>query len=225
MKDERFADRQDAGRKLADHLVGYRDLDDAIVLALPRGGVPVAAEVARAIHAPLDVLVARKIGVPTHPELAMGAIASIAGSIETVTNDDVMSRLHQFGMTREAFDQVAERETTELARRQEAYRGDRPPVEVTGRTVILVDDGLATGATMRAAIHVVRQEGPARVTVAVPVGAPDTCDAIRDEVDELICLYAPQQFWAVGQAYYDFSQTTDDEVRSILASVPDPDEE
>lgn len=219
MKDERFTDRRDAGRRLADHLIGYRDLPDAIVLGLPRGGVPVAAEVARAIRAPLDVLVARKISVPSHPELAMGAIASIAGTIETVTNDDVMARLHQYGMDLGSFAQVAEREAGELARRQAAYRGERRPVEVTGRTVILVDDGLATGATMRAAIMVVRQESPARVAVAVPVGSPETCDELRDEVDELICLYAPQQFWAVGQAYEDFGQTTDEEVQAILAET------
>jgi putative phosphoribosyl transferase len=219
MNEQRFTDRRDAGRQLADHLIGYRDLPDAIVLALPRGGVPVAAEVARAIRVPLDVLVARKIGVPSQPELAMGAIASIAGTIETVVNDDVMA----FSQSGE-FDQVAERETAELARRQAAYRGDLPPVQVTGRTVIIVDDGLATGATMRAAIAAVRHEAPARLAVAVPVGSPQTCDEIRDTVDELICLYAPQQFWAVGQAYQRFGQTTDDEVRSILSEFTDAEE-
>jgi putative phosphoribosyl transferase len=219
MNETRFTDRRDAGHRLADHLIGYRDLPDAIVLALPRGGVPVAAEVARAIRAPLDVLVVRKIGVPSQPELAMGAIASIAGTIETVTNDDVLAYSRS-----EEFEKVAERETTELARRQAAYRGDQPPVEVTGRTVILVDDGLATGATMRAAIAVVRHEGPARLAVAVPVGSPGTCDEIRGLVDELICLYAPRQFWAVGQAYDDFGQTTDDEVRTILAEFAETDQ-
>jgi len=219
MNEMRFTDRRDAGRRLADHLIGYRDLPDAIVLALPRGGVPVAAEVARAIRAPLDVLVARKIGVPSQPELAMGAIASIAGTIETVTNDGVIA----YSRSGE-FDRVAEKEAVELARRQKAYRRDLPPVVVTGLTVILVDDGLATGATMRAAIEAVRHEAPARLAVAVPVGSPDTCDEIRELVDELICLYAPQQFWAVGQVYDDFGQTTDDEVRSILAEFAEPDQ-
>ena len=218
MNELRFTNRRDAGRRLADHLIGYRDLPDAIVLALPRGGVPVAAEVARAIRAPLDVLVARKVGVPSQPELAMGAIASIAGTIETVTNDEVLAYARPG-----EFDQVAQREAVELARRQQEYRGDRPAVVVTGLTVILVDDGLATGATMRAAIAAVRHETPARITVAVPVGSPDTCDEIRDLVDELICLYAPQRFWAVGQAYENFGQTTDAEVRSILAEFADMD--
>jgi len=221
----RFTDRRDAGRRLADHLVGYRDLPDAIVLALPRGGVPVAAEVARAIRVPLDVLVARKVGVPGHPELAMGAIASIGGVLETVTNDDVLAQLQHGEGTKDSFAEVVEQETAELARRQTAYRGDLPAVPVTGRTVILVDDGLATGATMRAAIAALRQEGPARVTVAVPVGSPSTCDEIRDLVDELVCLYAPQQFWAVGQVYDDFGQTSDEEVRRILAEFTDSDED
>src|SRR5690606_13887319 len=141
------------------------------------------------------------------------------GAIETVTNDDVMAYSRP-----DEFEKVAEREAAELARRQMAYRGDQPPLEVTGRTVLLVDDGLATGATMRAAIAVVRQEGPARLAVAVPVGSPRTCDELRDLVDELICLYAPQQFWAVGQAYEDFGQTTDDEVRTILAEFAESDQ-
>lgn len=208
----RFTDRRDAGRRLADQLVGYRDLPGVIVLALPRGGVPVAAEVARGIRAPLDVLVVRKVGVPSQPELAMGAIASIGGVIETVTNDDVLAYSRSGD-----FERVAERETVELARRQTAYRGNLPPIEVTGRTVILVDDGLATGVTMRAAIAAVRQASPARLAVGVPVGSPETCDELRALVDELVCLSEPRRFWAVGQAYDDFSQTTDEEVRDILA--------
>lgn len=217
MSGEKFTDRRDAGRRLAGWMTEYREHSDAIVLGLPRGGVPVAAEVAHAVGAPLDVLVARKLGVPNHPELAMGAIAAVASSVQTVRNDDVMAQVEQFGMDGDSFSRVAADELVELRRRQEAYRGDRPPLEVRGRTIFLVDDGLATGATMRAAIRVLKQERPARVVVAVPVGSARTCDEIRQDVDGLVCLSTPDPFWAVGQAYDQFDQTSDDEVRQLLA--------
>lgn len=220
MEDERFTDRWHAGEAVAGRMAAYRCRPSLLILALPRGGVPVAAEVARALDAPLDVLVVRKIGVPGHRELAMGAIAAVAGTIETVRNADVMAQMNQLNVDADAaFAQVAARERDELNRRQRAYRGDRPPVEVTGRTVILVDDGLATGATMRAAITVVKQEKPERLVVAVPVGSRDTCDELRQLVDELVCVSTPEPFWAVGQAYVLFDQTTDDEVRRILGTA------
>lgn len=217
--DERFRDRRHAGRVLAEELMRFRGLPGVLILALPRGGVPVAAEVARAIEAPLDVLVVRKLGLPTHPEVAMGAIAAIAGTIETVRNEDVLAQANRSGTEPSAFATVAAREEVELNRRQRAYRGGRPPVDVTHRTVLLVDDGLATGATMRAAITVVKQEKPARLVVAVPVGARDTCDELSGLVDELVCVLTPEPFWAVGQAYETFTQTTDDEVRRLLGSA------
>jgi putative phosphoribosyl transferase len=181
------------------------------VLALPRGGVPVAYEVALALDAPLDVLVVRKIGAPGHPELAIGAIASGGAR---VVNESVVDEL---GLNDESIARAADAEKEELARRERTYRGDRPPVDVEGRTVILVDDGLATGATMRAAALALRAQNPARVVVAVPVAAEQTCAELRDDVDEVVCALTPEPFLAVGAWYEDFSQTTDEEVRELLA--------
>lgn len=206
-----FTDRADAGRQLARRLGQDAPRGDVIVLALPRGGVPVAYEVAETLRAPLDVLVVRKLGVPGHEELAMGALAP--GGARRL-NDDVV---RYFRVTNDVIDRVAERETRELERRERAYRGGRPPLDVAGRTVLLIDDGLATGATMRAAVHAVRSLGAARVTVAVPVASPDVCRALRRDVDEVVCLETPDAFRAVGQAYEDFRQTSDDEVRALLA--------
>src|SRR5215207_6431223 len=205
-----FRDRTDAGRRLADSLAGYADRPDVLVLALPRGGVPVAFEVAERLEAPLDIFLVRKLGVPGQEELAMGAIAT--GGVRVV-NEDVVSYLHISG---EAIDAVAAVEQRELERRERAYRDDRPPPDVRGKTVILVDDGLATGSTMRAAAAALRKQGPARIVVAVPVSSPETCDEFRSEVDEIVCAVTPRPFRGVGMWYDDFSQTTDAEVRDLL---------
>ena len=207
-----FQDRTDAGRQLAEELLSYAGRDDAIVLALPRGGVPVAFEVAQRLGVPLDVFVVRKLGVPGHEELAMGAIAS--GGIR-VLNEDVLYVLPD---AQSIVEMVTAIEREELKRRERDYRGDRPAPEVRGRTVILVDDGLATGATMRAAAAALRQQGAAKIIVAVPVGAPGTCHEIRSVADEVVCLQTPGSFMGVGQYYEDFSQTTDEEVRELLAA-------
>src|SRR6266403_900089 len=185
MTPKRFRDRREAGRLLAAKLTAYANRPDVIVLALPRGGVPVAYEVARALGAPLDVFVVRKLGVPGYEELAMGAVAT--GGVR-VLNDQLVNRL---GIPEHIIDAVAARERRELARRERLYRGDRPPPDVRGRTVILIDDGLATGSTMRAAIAALRQQHPARIVVAVPVGAPETCAEFQDEADEAICALTP----------------------------------
>jgi predicted phosphoribosyltransferase len=206
-----FRDRAEAGRVLAVELATYAGRSDVVLLALPRGGVPVAYEVARALGAPLDVFVVRKLGVPGHEELAMGALAT--GGV-LVLNDDVVEALR---ITRQEIDDVAERERAELVRREREYRGDRPALDVRGRTAILVDDGLATGSTMRAAAVALRRLGPQRLVVAVPVGSPDTCRGLRAEVDEVVCAFSPHPFYAVGFWYADFAQTTDDEVRDFLA--------
>jgi putative phosphoribosyl transferase len=205
-----YADRREAGRELGQLLRKYADRDDVIVLALPRGGVPVAFEVATALAAPLDVFLVRKLGTPGHRELAMGAIAS--GGI-TVLNDDVVQYL---GITREQIDAVAREEQQELERREAAYRTGRslPPLE--NKVVIMVDDGLATGSTMRAAVQAVKQQNPARVIVAVPVGARETCEELRGSADEVVCGRTPTPFSAVGQWYLNFDQTTDEEVRDLL---------
>ena len=208
-----FRDRTEAGRVLADALSHYAGRDDVLVLALPRGGVPVAYEVARALDAPLDVFVVRKLGVPGHEELAMGAIAS--GGVR-VLNEEVVRPL---GIPRAVIDQVTRLEMRELQRREELYRGNRPRADVRGKTVILIDDGLATGSTMHAAAAALRQLRPERLVVAVPTAAPDTCDAFRSVVDEVVCATTPQPFHAVGAWYEDFSQTTDDEVREYLAAA------
>ena len=198
---------------LAGLLQGYARRNDVVVLALPRGGVPVAHEVATALHVPLDVFSVRKLGVPGHPELAMGAIAS--GGVQ-VLNDDVLAWYRPSADTLEA---VARVEMRELARRERLYREGRPLMPVEGRTVILVDDGLATGSTMRAAVEAVRQLHARQVVVAAPVGAPDTCQALRRLADDVVCALTPDQFTAVGAWYLDFSETTDDEVRRLLQEV------
>jgi putative phosphoribosyl transferase len=211
-----FQDRTDAGRQLAENLLSYAGRDDVIVLALPRGGVPVAFEVAQRLGVPLDVFVVRKLGVPGHEELAMGAIAS--GGVR-VLNEDVLYVLPD---AQSIVEMVTAIEREELKRRERSYRGDRPAPEVRGRTVILVDDGLATGATMRAAAAALRQQGAAKIIVAVPVGAPSTCHEIRSVSDEIVCLQTPGSFMGVGQYYEDFSQTTDEEVRELLAQANSP---
>jgi predicted phosphoribosyltransferase len=206
-----YADRADAGRALAKALGRLRAAPDAIVLGLPRGGVPVAFEVARALELPLDVLVVRKLGLPQQPELAMGAIAS-GGAL--VVNDEVVRYLGGRG---EAFDAVRAHEQAELERRERDYRGARPPLEMAGRTAILVDDGLATGATMEAAVRALKSLGASRVVVAVPVASVEACERIEAIADEVVCLAAPSFFSAVGQWYADFGQTDDAEVRELLA--------
>ena len=207
---QRFRDRAEAGTLLAAQLGEYAGRADVLVLALPRGGVPVAAEVAHALGAPLDVYVVRKLGVPGQEELAMGAIAT--GGVR-VLNDEVVRVLR---VSEEVIDAVAAEEGQELERREREYRGDRPPPDVRGRIVILVDDGLATGSTMRAAVAALRRQGPARIVMAVPVGAPETCGEMQEEADEAVCARTPEPFYAVGLWYEDFSQTTDDEVRDLL---------
>jgi putative phosphoribosyl transferase len=205
-----YRDRSDAGKKLATKLSAYKDRDDVLVLALPRGGVPVAFEVAQALDAPLDVFLVRKLGVPGHEELAMGAIAT--GGVR-VLNEEVVDYLQ---IPDRVIDSIAATELKELKRRAVAYRGNRREPEVKGKTVILIDDGLATGSTIRAAAQALRQQQPARIVVAVPVSAPQTCDEYQIGVDEIICAATPEPFWGVGLWYHDFSQTTDEEVRDLL---------
>lgn len=205
-----FRDRKEAGQYLARKLMKYARRPDVLVLGLPRGGVPVAFEVATALNALLDVFVVRKLGVPGHEELAMGALAS--GGLR-VLNDDVVRGLQ---IPYRVIDSVIAKERQELERRERLYRGERQALSVRGRTVILVDDGLATGSTMRAAIAALRLQRPARIIVAVPVGAADTCAEFQDEADEVICGAMPEPFYAVGAYYRDFSQTTDEEVHDLL---------
>jgi predicted phosphoribosyltransferase len=208
-----YRDRREAGETLAARVREQLGLSDAVVLALPRGGVPVGFEVARGLDAPLDVFVVRKLGVPGHEEFAMGAIAT--GGV-TVLNDAVINEL---GITPEQVNAVAARETGELRRREFSYRANRPAVDVAKRVALLVDDGLATGFTMRAAIAATREREPQRLVVAVPVGAADTCEEIAHEVDLLICPRQPEAFHAVGLWYEDFAATTDEEVRECLAAA------
>jgi len=208
---EGFRDRREAGQILAELLKKYQDREDVLVLGLPRGGVPVAAEVARELRAPLDVFVVRKLGVPGHEELAFGAIAS--SGIRTL-NRDVVDQLR---LGPGDIERVTDREQAELSRREQVYRGKRGPLEVTGRTVLLVDDGLATGATMRAAVRDLRQRDPRKVVVAVPTGAPETCRDLAMEADEVVCVMTPEYFAGVGRCYRDFSQTSDKEVEALLA--------
>lgn len=205
-----FSDRREAGRKLGNRLRRYRERGDVIVLALPRGGVPVGFEVARALKAPLDVLVVRKLGFPGDEEMAMGAIAT-AGT--RVLNRDVIAAL---GIAQDVIDKVIAKEEQELLRRERLYRGDRAPPYLEGRTVIVVDDGLATGATMRAAVMALRDKHPARIVVAAPVGSREICEAMKAVADEVVCVTMPRYFVGVGSWYSDFSQTSDDEVRSLL---------
>ena len=205
-----FRDRTEAGKHLATKLLNYKNRPDVLVLALPRGGVPVAFEVAQAIDSPLDVFLVRKLGVPGHEELAMGAIST--GGVR-VLNEDVVDYLL---IPEHVIDAIAAEELKELERRELAYRGNRPEPDVKGKTVILIDDGLATGSTIRAAAQALRQQQPARIVVAVPVSAQETCDEYRIGVDEIICAITPERFLGVGRWYLDFSQTTDEEVRDLL---------
>lgn len=212
----RYRDRTEAGRALAGRLHAWAGRPDVLVLALPRGGVPVAYEVAAALDAPLDIFLVRKLGVPGHEEFAIGAIAT--GGVR-VLNDDL---LDQLGLDERDLEALTRRERAELERRERAYRGARPPPDVRGKTVILVDDGLATGSTMRAAIEALRAEGPARIVVAVPTAAMETCDELADLVDDVVCASTPEPFVAVGLWYDDFSQTSDEEVRELLAAAARP---
>lgn len=205
-----FKNRRDAGKQLAEKLSEYEGQDDVIVLGLPRGGVPVAFEVAKALNVPLDVFIVRKLGVPGQPELAMGAIAS--GDIQ-VMNDSVVRRA---GISEAQIEEVSQQEKEELKKREKAYRGARPDIDLQGKTVLLVDDGLATGASMRAAISALREHDPEKIIVAVPTAPPDTCQEFEPEVDQIICLHTPTPFWGVGGSYQNFSQTTNKEVRELL---------
>jgi len=208
-----FRDRQDAGRQLAQALSGYAGRRDAVVLALPRGGVEVGYQVARALGLPMAVYLVRKLGVPGQPELAMGAIAS--GGVRVMNHDVVRS----LGISDEQVEEVAAREQAELERREDVYRGERPMPDLTGHTVILVDDGLATGATMRAAVQAVRTQKPARIVVAVPTAPADTVGDFESLVDEMVCLVTPTPFFGVGGSYLDFSQTSDSRVCELLAKA------
>jgi len=210
MPDLPFRDRPQAGQLLSKKLAGYANREDVIVLALPRGGVPVAREIARSLRAPLDVFLVRKLGVPGQEELAMGAIAS--GGVR-ILNQDIVQTM---GIPAHVIDSVTATEVQELARRERLYRGDRPAPDVTGHTVILVDDGLATGATMRAAVAALRRMKPKRIVIAVPIAAVPTRQEFAREVDEIVCLHTPEPFFSVGFWYDDFSQTTDEDIREML---------
>lgn len=213
-----FDDREDAGRRLARELSAYANREDVRVLALPRGGVPVAFEVAQALHAPLDVFLCRKLGVPSQEELAFGAVSM--GGVRVVDEQIVEA----VGLSKRQIDEITARERKELERRERVYRAGRPRLDVAGDTVILVDDGIATGASMFASVRALRQLKPARMIVAVPVAPPATCRKLAAEVDELICLHRPSAFYAIGQFYLEFSQLTDEEVIQLLqrAAAPAP---
>jgi putative phosphoribosyl transferase len=211
----KFRNRAEAGKLLARQLTTYANCKDVLVLGLPRGGVPVAFEIAKSLNAPLDICLVRKLGVPNHEELAMGAIAS--GGVR-VLNYDVVNSL---GIDNQTIDEVTAKELRELQRRDRAYRGDRPLPEIKNRTVILVDDGIATGSTMRAAIAILLPQRPQRLIVAVPVAPPSTGEELQAEVDEIVCLVMPESLHAIGLWYEDFSQTTDAEVRELLARQSD----
>jgi len=211
-----YEDRHQAGKFLATKLTYLTHRKDVVVLALPRGGVPVGFEVAKTLGVPLDVFVVRKLGVPGHAELAMGAIAS--GGVSLLNEDVVQS----FGISPAMIRQAAAEEERELARRERAYRNGRPPIDVEGRTVILVDDGLATGSSMLVAVRALKRKNPAQIIVAVPVASPATCAQFEPEVDQVICAFTPEPFWAVGQWYRDFSQTSDEEVRDLLTKSAAP---
>lgn len=207
-----FINRSEAGRLLGDALQSYADRSEVLILALPRGGVPVGFEVAKALNAPLDLMLVRKLGVPGHRELAMGAIATGGARI---LNQDVIA---MYNISAETIDQVAASEQSELQRRSQAYRDELPEPDLNNRCVILVDDGIATGATMRAAVAALRQAGPSEIVVAVPVGAPTTLNLLRNEADKVICLAVPDMLFSIGQWYSDFTQVSDEEVRDLLAS-------
>jgi putative phosphoribosyl transferase len=209
-----FRNRSEAGQILAKHLQHYKNRPGVLVLGLPRGGVPVAYEVSHDLNAPLDVFVVRKLGVPGHQELAMGAIAS--GGVR-ILHEGVIREL---GIPERTIDIVSENETRELERREQIYRGERPAPQIDNRTIIVVDDGLATGSSMRAAVRALRQQNPSRLVVAVPTAPADTCNQLREIVDEVVCAVTPDPFFAVGGSYADFSQTTDDEVRDLIERVP-----
>ncbi|MBK8138942.1 MAG: phosphoribosyltransferase [Chloroflexi bacterium] len=211
-----FRDRSEAGWLLAKRLLEYRDRPDTIVLGVPRGGVPVAYEVAQALHVPLDVIVVRKLGVPGQEELAFGAIST--GGVRVLNRQIVRNER----LTDAEIEEIAARETRELERREAAFRAGRPVLDVRGQVVILIDDGLATGASMRAAIRAVRRQQPARIVIAVPLAAPDVRDEFSQLVDDFICLLTPDPFYAVGLWYKDFPQITDIEVRALLTPTPEP---
>lgn len=206
-----FRDREDAGRRLAEELRGYAGRDDVVVLALPRGGVPVARRIADALGAPLDVLLVRKLGAPFQPELALGAVAT--GGVR-ILNEELLG---QVPVPDEELEEVTAREREELERRERAYRGDREPVPVEGRTVILVDDGVATGSTLRAAIRSLRKRAPARIVAAVPVAPAGSAASLAEEVDELVCVQTPTSFFGISQWYERFPQLSDEAVRELLA--------
>ena len=208
-----FHDRNEAGKALAFALVRYRDCDDVLVLALPRGGVPVACEVAAALRTPVDVLIVRKLGVPWHEELAMGAVAS---GCARVLNEDVIARA---GIGSDEIERATRAQQLEIARREKAYRGDRPQPPVKGKRVILIDDGIATGATMRVAVQALRQQGVSAIVVAIPVAPAETVETLRAEADEVVCLATPEPFYAVGAWYTHFGQVSDDEVSRLLNLV------
>ena len=211
-----FDDRADAGRKLAGQLGAYAKRKDVIVLGIPRGGVPVAFEVAKALDAPLDVFLSRKLGVPGQEELAFGAVAS--GDVRVLDRQIIEA----VGVSEQQIEQTTQTVKKELERRERAFRGSRPPLNVKGRTVLLVDDGIATGSSIRAAITALRQMKPARIVVAVPVAPVSTCNRLRDEVDELVCLHRPESFFAIGEFYADFSQVADEEVTELLQRTAGP---
>lgn len=205
-----FKDRREAGKLLAEELLEYKESEDVVVLGLPRGGVPVAYEVAKELGVPMDVFVVRKLGVPNQPELAMGAIAS--GGVK-IMNDSVVKGT---GISDEQIEEVIEDEREKLQKREKAYRGTRPEVQLEDKTILLIDDGLATGASMRAAVTALREHQPRNIVVAVPTAPADTCQSFKSEVDKVICLKTPTPFWGVGGSYQDFSQTTNEEVRDLL---------
>ena len=208
-----FRDRTEAGQVLARCLQQYKNQPDVLILGLPRGGVPVAYEVARELNAPLDVFIVRKLGVPGHEELGMGAIAT--GGVRTLQDGIV----RELGISPQTIEAVSAREQAELERRERLYRGDRPAPTIKGRTVVIVDDGLATGSTMKAAIQAVRQQDPRQVIVAVPTAPSETCEQLKESADHVVCALTPEPFFAVGGSYADFTQITDGEVRDLIASA------
>jgi len=211
-----FLNRTEAGKKLAARLTAYADRSDVMVLGLPRGGVPVAFEVARALHAPLDVFLSRKLGVPMQEELAFGALTS--GGVRVLDRDIIT----EVGISEAEIEEVTERVKKELERRELVYRAGRPPLDVEGQAVILVDDGIATGSSIRAGVSALKQMKPARIVIAVPVAPASTCKRLRAEVDEVVCLHMPELFYAIGQFYEDFSQLTDEEVIELLRRGAQP---